>query len=178
MRQIIKVFILFFAEIFIFYFSGCKSEEITIVHEVTYEDNAYIRGTTSGAGYVNLMEQPQWVANRSSIKEVTNIKVQYRVTRNRTPTDVTLVVYFGKSQADIYLGNVFLAQGETHSELKDLAVGNSYPQLIDLILRDNAFWYSVQGNTSSANVDLEPVRITIYGTFEIVDTRKSLLAGN
>ena len=167
MRKKLDFFILMLTVLPIFIFSGCKSEEITIEHEITFEDNAYVRGTTSGAGYINLMEHQEWVANKSSIKEITGIKIQYRVTRNRTPSDVTVVFYFGESRADVFLGNAYLAQGETHSELKNLPVGNSYSQLIDLIMRNNAFWYSIQGNTSSANVDIEPVKITIYGTFEV-----------
>lgn len=134
---------------------------------MTFEDNAYIRGTTSGAGYVNLMDHPQWVANRSSIKEVTGVKIQYRVTQNRTPSDVSVVFYFGNNQADVFLTDAFLFQGEIHSDLQNLPVGNSYPQLVDLILRENAFWYRVQGNIPSADVDIEPVRFTIYGTFEV-----------
>lgn len=151
----------------IFFFSGCKTEEITIEHEIIFEDNAYVRGTTSGAGYINLMEHQEWVANRSSIREITGVRIQYRVTRNRTPSDVTVVFYFGESRADVYLGNAILAQGETHAELQDLSLESSSTQLIDLIMRNNAFWYSIQGNTTSADVDIEPVKITIYGTFEV-----------
>ena len=35
----------------------------------------------------------------------------------------------------------------------------TYSQLIDLIMRNNAFWYSIQGSTSSVDVDIEPVKI-------------------
>ena len=51
--------------------------------------------------------------------------------------------------------------------INNLILDNSYYQLIDLILRNDAFWYSIQGNTDQADVDFEPVRVTIYGTFNL-----------
>lgn len=150
----------------ILFFSDCYSTEDKFVHEITFEENAYVRGTTSDAGYVNLLENQDYVANKGSIKEITGVKIQYRVTRNGTPTDITVNFYFGENKADVFLGSAFLAQGETHSEFQNLSMENSYYQMIDLIMRKDAFWYSIQGNTKSADVDIEPVRITIYGTFK------------
>lgn len=147
--------------------TGCDLIKSLTKHEIIVEDNAYLRGTTTGEGYVNLMENSDWVAYKSTIKEITIIQIQYRVTRNGTPTDISVDFYFGENKADVFLGNAFLGQGETHSELQNLPMESSYYQLIDLIMRRDAFWYSIQGNTSSADVDFEPVRITISGTFDI-----------
>ena len=43
---------------------------------------------------------------------------------------------------------------------------STYHQLIDLIMTKDAFWYAIQGSTENADVDIEPIRITVYGTFE------------
>jgi hypothetical protein len=162
-----KLFILVIALLPVLFFGGCDIIVSMTAHEIIAEDSAYLRGTTSGAGYINLMENRDWVAYKSSIKEITSIKIEYRVTRNGTTSDISVDFYFGENKADVYLGNAFLAQGETHTELQNLPMEKSYYQLIDLILRNDAFWYSIQGNISSAEVDFEPVRITISGTFDV-----------
>jgi hypothetical protein len=48
-----------------------------------------------------------------------------------------------------------------------LTLDSSYYQLIDRIMQKDAFWYSIQGNTDQADVDFEPVRVTINGTFNL-----------
>ena len=153
--------------ILLFLFADCDLIEKLTVHEIIVESNAYLRGKTSGAGYVNLMNNQDWAAYKSVIKEITKITIQYRVTRNNTPADLSVDFYFGEDSADIFPGNAFLAQGETHSELQTLQMESTYYQLVDLIMRKDALLYSIQGNANDADVDFEPVRITIYGTFEI-----------
>jgi hypothetical protein len=166
MKHCLLIFTIFVLPIFLF--TGCDLIEKMTVHEIIVEDNAYLRGRTSGEGYVNLMDDQFWKTYKSVIKEITEIKIQYRVTRNDTPTDISVDFYFGENQADVFLGNAFLAKGETHSELMTLEPESSYYQLIDLILRKDAFHYAIQGNTNAAFVDFEPVRITISGTFDII----------
>lgn len=148
--------------------SGCDLIEKLTEHEVIIEDNMYLRGTTSAQGFANLMDYGLWRDNKDRIKEVTEVIVEYKVTRNGTPSDITVNFYFGEYTPNILLGTATLAQGETHSELVTLPLLDSQHQLYDLILRTGAFYYSIQGNTDAADVDFEPVRITVRGTFEII----------
>jgi hypothetical protein len=146
---------------------SCEYIEKLTEHEIVAEQNAYLRGSTYWAGFMNLMDNPQWANYKSVIQEITQIKVEYRVTRNGSPSDISINFYFGESSPDTLMGNALLTQGETHSELQTLTLDNSYYQLIDLIMRKDAFWYSIQGNTDQADVDFEPVRVTINGTFNL-----------
>ena len=45
---------------------------------------------------------------------------------------------------------------------------SSYYKMVDLIMKKDAFWYSIRGNTAAADVDFEPVRIIIIGTFDVI----------
>lgn len=149
-------------------FTGCDLITTLTKHEIVVEDNAYLRGGTSGAGFVNLLDNADWRTYKKLIKEVTKISIQYRVTRNATPSDISVNFFFGEDSTDTFLGNTFLAKGETHTELLTLEMESSYYQLIDLIMRKDSFWYSIHGNTAAADVDFEPVRITIFGTFDVI----------
>jgi len=146
----------------------CDLIEKVTEHEVIIEENMYLRGTTSASGFVNLMEYAIWRDNKDRIKEVTEVIVEYKVTRNGTPTDITVNFYYGEYNPTILVGTATLQQGETHSSLVTLPLLDTQYQMYDLILRKGAFWYSIQGNTDSADVDFEPVRITVRGTFEII----------
>jgi len=146
---------------------SCEYIEKLTEHEIVAEENAYLRGSTYWAGFMNLLDNTEWTNYKGLIEEITQIKVEYRVTRNGTPSDITLQFYFGESSPDTLLGSAFLAQGQTQTELVTLTLDNSYHQLIDLIMRKDAFWYSIQGNTDQADVDFEPVRVTINGTFNL-----------
>ncbi len=149
-------------------FTGCDFIAKLTEHEIVVEDYAYLRGVTSGEGYVNLLENQEWRTYKKVIKEITKISIQYRVTRNSTPSDISVDFFFGEDRADTFLGNASLSQGETNTELLTLEMESSYYQLVDLIMRKDAFWYSIHGNTAAADVDFEPVRITIFGTFDII----------
>ena len=146
---------------------GCDYIEKLTEHEIVAEQNAYLRGNTYWAGFMNLLENEDWNNYKSVIQEITQIKVEYRVTRNGTPSDISIDFYFGENSPDTFLGNAILVQGETHTELQTLILDNSYYQLIDLIMRTDSFWYSIQGSTDLADVDFEPVRVTINGTFNL-----------
>jgi len=150
------------------FLTGCDFITKLTEHEIIVEDSAYLRGVTSGEGYVNLMDNQDWRTYKKVIKEVTKIRIQYRVTRNSTPSDISVDFFFGEDSADTFLGNASLSQGETHTELLTLEMESSYYQLVDLIMRKDAFWYSIHGNTAAADVDFEPVRITIFGTFDVI----------
>lgn len=147
---------------------GCDLIDKLTEHEIVIEENAYLRGTTSAQGFVNLMDYAIWRDNKSRIKEVTEVKIEYRVSRNDSPADVSVNFYFGEDQPNILLGSVFLPQGQTHSDLVPLSLGDSTHQMIDLIMSKDAFWYSAQGTTEASDIDFEPVRITIKGTFDIL----------
>jgi hypothetical protein len=147
---------------------GCDLIEELVENEIIFEENLSLRGTTSSQGFVNLMDYGLWRDNKDRIEEVTEVIVEYKVTRNETPSDITVSFYFGEFSPTTLLGSVTLAQGETHSSLVTLLLNDKLSQLFDLILRKDAFWYSVQGNTDAADVDFEPVRITVRGTFEII----------
>jgi hypothetical protein len=159
--------VLLFAVFPLFMCVSCEYIEKLTEHEIVAEENAYLRGNTYWAGYINLLENTDWTNYKSLIEEITEVKVEYRVTRNGTPSDITINFYFGETSPDKFLGSAVLTQGVTHTELQILALDNSYFQLIDLILRKDAFWYSIQGNTDQADVDFEPVRVTISGTFNL-----------
>jgi len=160
------IFLVFILAVFVN--QGCDLIKKLTEHEVIVENNMYLQGTTSSQGYVNLMDYGLWRDNKDRIEEVTEVIVEYKVTRNGTPSDITVNFYFGEFSPNILLGSATLAQGETHSALVTLPLNNNQPQLFDLILRKDAFWYSIQGNTDAADVDFEPVRITVRGTFEII----------
>jgi hypothetical protein len=147
---------------------GCDMVKKLTEHEIIVEDNMYLRGTTSSQGHVNLMDYGLWRDNKDKIKEVTEVIVEYKVTRNGTPSDITVNFYFGEFSPTTLLGSASLAQGETHSSLVTFPLNDTQHQLYDLILRKDAFWFSIQGNTDAADVDFEPVRITVRGTFEII----------
>ena len=164
-KKVWKVFLLMLIPLFLCV--SCEYIEKLTEHEIVAEENAYLRGSTYWAGFMNLLENTEWTNYKSLIEEITQIKVEYRVTRNGTPSDITLQFYFGESSPDTLLGSAFLAQGQTQTELVTLTLENSYHQLIDLIMRKDAFWYSIQGNTDLADVDFEPVRVTINGTFNL-----------
>jgi len=149
------------------FFSGCDLITKMTEHEIVVEDNAYLRGSTSGAGFINLLDNPDWITYKALTKEITKIQIQYRVTRNTMSSDISVDFFFGEDNADTFLGNAYLAKGETHTELQTLEMESSYYQLVDLIMRKDAFWYSIKGNTAAADVDFEPVRITILGTFDV-----------
>lgn len=168
MREKRKRLVLMITVIPLFLFAGCELIQKMTEHEIVVESSAYLRGGTSGAGFVNLMDDEFWRTYKNVIKEITKITIEYRVTRNGTPTDISIDFFFGENRADIFLGNAFLAQGETHSELRTLQMEGSYYQLVDLVMRKDAFWYTIQGNAGAADVDFEPVRITIFGTFDII----------
>ena len=152
----------------LFLFTGCDLITKLTEHEIVVEDNAYLRGGTSGAGFVNLLDNEDWRTYKKVIKEITKIRIQYRVTRNETPSDISVDFFFGEDSADTFLGNAFLAKGDTQAELHTLEMESSYYQLVDLIMRKDAFWYSIHGNTAAADVDFVPVRISIFGTFDII----------
>ncbi len=147
---------------------GCDLVKKLTEHEVIVEDDMYLRGTTSSEGFVNLMDYGLWRDNKDKIKEVTEVIVEYKVTRNGTSSDITVNFYFGEFSPTTLLGTATLAQGETHSNFVTLPLNSNQQQLFDLILRKDAFWYSIQGNTEAADVDFEPVRITVRGSFEII----------
>lgn len=147
---------------------GCDLVKKLTEHEIIVEDNLYLRGTTSSQGHVNLMDYGLWRDNKDKIKEVTEVIVEYKVARNGTPSDITVNFYFGEFSPTTLLGSASLAQGETHSSFVILPLNDTQHQLYDLILRKDAFWYSIQGNTDAADVDFEPVRITVRGTFEVI----------
>jgi hypothetical protein len=147
--------------------AGCDQLINYSEHQVVFEDNLYLQGTTSSEGFVNLMDYQFWRDNKSRIHEITEVRIEYRVTRNDSPTDIEAFFFFGESFPDIYLGSAALRQGQTTSSLVTLSLLPSQSQLIDLILKKDAFWYSVQGNSDTADVDFEPVRVTISGTFDI-----------
>jgi len=149
-------------------FTGCDLITKFTEHEIVIEDNSYLRGVTSGEDYVNLMDNQYWRTYKKVIKEITKISIQYKVTRNSTPADISVDFFFGEKSADTFLGNASLSQGETHADLFTLEMGNAYYQLVDLIMQKDAFWYSIRGNTAAADVDFEPVRISIFGTFNII----------
>jgi len=155
-----------------FTFIGCDFmdlfEKLT-EHEIIIEEDAYIRGTTSASGFVNLLDYEVWNENKERIKEITELKVEYRVTRNSSPTDISVNFYFGENQPNIFLGSVELPQGQTYSDLQTLPLQETYHQLIELIMLKDAFWYSIQGNTETVDVDFQPVRITVRGTFDIFE---------
>lgn len=155
-----------------FTFVGCDFmdlfEKLT-EHEIIIEEDVYIRGTTSASGFVNLMDYAVWKENKERIKEITELIIEYRVARNGSSTDISVNFYFGENQPNIFLGSVDLPQGQTNSELVPLPLEPTYQQLIELIMRDDAFWYSVQGNTENADVDLKPIRIIVRGTFDIFE---------
>ena len=165
-KQIFAILLVF--ALTVFANQGCDLFEKLTEHEVIIEDNMYLRGTTSAQGFANLMNYGVWRDNKDRIKEVTEVIVEYKVTRNDTPSDITVNFYFGEHTPTSLLGTAALAQGETHSELVTLPLLDSQHQLYDLILRQGAFYYSIQGNTDAADVDFEPVRITVRGTFEII----------
>jgi len=150
------------------FFSGCDLITKLTEHEIVVEENAYLRGSTSGAGFVNLMDNADWRTYKAVIKEITKIQLQYRVTRNTMTSDISVDFFFGEDSADTFLGNAYLAKGETYTELQTLEMESSYYQLVDLIMRKDALWYSIRGNTASADVDFEPVRISIFGTFDVI----------
>lgn len=150
------------------FFSGCDLITKLTEHEIIVEDNAYLRGSTSGAGFINLLDNADWRTYKAVIEEITKIQIQYRVTRNTMTSDISVDFFFGEDNADTFLGNAFLSKGETHTELHTLEMESSYYQLVDLIMRKDAFWYSIRGNTAAADVDFEPVRITIFGTFDVI----------
>ncbi len=155
-----------------FTFVGCDFmdlfEKLT-EHEIIIEEDAYLRGTTSASGFVNLLDYEVWNENKERIKEITELKVEYRVTRNGSPTDIAVNFYFGENEPNIFLGSAELPQGQTNPDLVNLPLQESYHQLIELIMLKDAFWYSVQGNSENADVDFEPVRITVQGTFDIFE---------
>jgi hypothetical protein len=152
----------------VFVNQGCDLIEELVENEIIFEENVYLKGTTSAQGFVNLMDYGLWRDNKDRIEEVTEVIVEYKVTRNGTPSDITVNLYFGEFSPTTLLSSATLAQGETHSSLVTLQLNDKLPQLLDLILRKDAFWYSVQGNTDAADVDFEPVRITVRGTFEVI----------
>lgn len=135
-------------------------------HEVVFEDNILLEGRTSSEGYVNLMDYSFWRNNRDRIEEITGVTVQYQVTQNQTPADLTASFYFGEYYPSVYLGSASLGAMQTTGMLT-LSISGSYTQLADLIMEKDAFWYAVQGNVDNAYVYFEPVRITITGTFDI-----------
>jgi len=154
--------------LFVFISPGCDLIDKVTEHEVVFEENMYLQGSTSASGYVNLMDYAVWRNNKDRIKEVTEVIIQYKVTRNGTPTNITVNFYFGEHSATILIGSATLAQGETHSSLVTLPLNNNQYQLYDLALNKGAFWYSIQGNTDAADIDFKPVRITVRGSFEII----------
>lgn len=164
-KKVWKVCLLFFMPFFMCI--SCEYLEKLTEHEIVAEENAYLRGSTYWAGFMNLMENTEWASYKSLIEEITEIKVEYRVTRNETPSDLSINFYFGENSPDTFLGNAFLAQGQTGTELQTLTLDQSYYQLIDLIMNNDAFWYSIQGSNDQADVDFEPVRVTITGTFNL-----------
>lgn len=147
---------------------GCDLVKKLTEHEIIVENNMYLQGTTSSEGFVNLMDYGLWRDNKDKITEVTEVIVEYKVTRNGTPSDITVKFYFGEFSPTTLLGSTTLAQDETHSSFVTLPLNSNQNQLFDLILRKDAFWYSIQGNTDAADADFEPVRITVRGTFEII----------
>ncbi|MFC2168163.1 hypothetical protein ACFLRW_04190 [Acidobacteriota bacterium] len=160
------------ATIFLFitpllFVSGCDLITKLTEHEIVVEDNAYLRGKTSGAGFINLMDNADWRTYKKLIKEITKIQIQYRVTRNTSLSDISVNFFFGEDKADTLLGNAYLAKGETQTELHTLEMERSYYELVSLIMRKDSFWYSIRGNTDLANVDFEPVLITVFGTFDV-----------
>jgi hypothetical protein len=165
-NQILIPFLVFILAVFTI--NGCDMIEKLTDHEVIIEANMYLRGTTSAEGFANLMDYGVWRENKDRIKEVTEVIVEYKVTRNGTQGDISVKFYFGEFSANILLGSVTLAEGEAHSSLVTLPLNSNQPQLFNLILNKNAFWYSIQGNTDAADVDFEPVKITVRGTFEII----------
>ncbi len=170
MRNKHILFILLAIAIPFFTFVGCDFmdlfEKLT-EHEIIIEENAYLRGTTSASGFINLMDYQVWRENRERIKEITELIIEYKVTRNGSPTDISVNFYFGENQPDIFLGSANLLQGQTHSELVTLPLESSYHQLIELIMLKDSFWYSVLGNTETADIDFSPIRITVRGSFDI-----------
>jgi len=109
-----------------------------------------------------------WANNKDRIDEITSVVIEYRITRNGSPTDLTASFYFGEYVPNVYLGSAQIAQGMTTPGLVTLTLEDSQYQLIDLIMAKDAFWYSIQGNSETADVDFEPVRVTVYGTFDIL----------
>lgn len=170
MKRKYVLFILLAITIPVFTMVGCDLmdlfEKLT-EHEIIFQEDAYLRGTTSASGFVNLMDYQAWRDNKERIKEITEVKIEYRVARNESPTDVLVNFYFGESQPNVFLGSTLLPQGQTNSDLIPLPLEQTYHQLIELIMLKDSFWYSVQGNTESADVDFKPLKITVSGTFDI-----------
>ncbi|MBN2385023.1 hypothetical protein JXQ70_19280 [bacterium] len=137
-------------------------------HQVVFEEDLYLQGTTSAEGFLDLNTEPFWVENKDRIEEITGVTIEYHITRNGSPTDLTANFYFGEYVPNVYLGSAYIAQGATTSGLVTLPLEASQYDLIDLIMTKEAFWYSVQGNSDTADVDFEPVRVTITGTFDIL----------
>ena len=124
----------------LFLFTGCDLITKLTEHEIVVEDNAYLRGGTSGAGFVNLLDNEDWRTYKKVIKEITKIRIQYRVTRNETPSDISVDFFFGEDSADTFLGNAFLAKGDTQAELHTLEMESSYYQLVDLTSSNFNLW--------------------------------------
>jgi hypothetical protein len=154
------------AVLILFFFTSCNLFENGFVNKLIFEKNVYVRGTTSDSGYINLLENQDYLNQKNSSSNISGILAQYRVTRNATLTDIAVNLYFGENQANVFLGSAYIEKGEIHSEFQNLKIESSWPQLVALIMRNDGFWYSAKGNSPNADVDIEPIRITIYGTFE------------
>jgi len=133
-----------------------------------FEDDMYLQGTTSAEGFVDLMDYDFWKDNKYRIEDITDIKLEYIITQNNSPTDVTADFYFGENYPDVYLGTIFIAQGSTNPTFVTVPLESTKWDLINLIMDKDEFWYSVQGNTETADIMFQPVRGTIYGTFDIL----------